>query len=94
MARQARPRPYDSRLSVASGARSAGQQSGTGDLPAGASGEGWVLPVDARQAHGRDAHATCATVNREMRPYAGVFEERGLLLRNDCPKCGPSVLGQ
>jgi hypothetical protein len=32
-----------SRLPVASGARSAGQQSGTG-----------VSPVDARQAHGRD----------------------------------------
>ena len=46
------------RLTVrrASGARSAGRQSGTG-----------VPPVDARQAHGRDAHATCATANREMR---------------------------
>ena len=46
-----------SRLSVASGARSAGQQSGTG-----------ILPVDARQGTWGDAHATCATDNREMWP--------------------------
>ena len=68
------------RWSVASGARAAGQQSGTASCP-------WTRA----KAHGRDqpsperfgrqaAHATCATVNREMRSHEKKAEQSSATL--------------